>query len=212
MAVSLLSRKNSERVMELNINTLPKSHDIYLNGDISELSVGFFVEKLNSIVDEDNTLIANNINAIRSCGFDAVEPKRPEINIHLSTYGGSVYDGLSAYDAIMRVRERYSVSIYCSGKVMSAGTFILQAGTKRIASPNTLFMVHDISTVGCGKLTDLQNSLAHTVRLREMINKIYTERTYLTEEQLNEIYDSQKDLYFNAKEALDVYGLIDMII
>ena len=197
---------------ELKISTLPKSHDIYLNGDITESSVGDFVERLNGIVDEDNTLIADNLNTIRLCGFDAVEPERPEINIHLNTYGGSVYDGLSAYDAIMRVRERYSVSIYCSGKVMSAGTFILQAGTKRIASPNTLFMVHDISTVERGKLKDIQNSLAHTVRLRDMINKIYTERTYLTEIQLNEIYNTQKDLYFNAKEALDVYGLIDMII
>lgn len=197
--------------MELKISKLPKSHDIYLNGDLTESSVGDFVERLNEIVDEDNNLIADNLNAIKSCGFYAVEPKRPEINIYVNTYGGSVYDGLSAYDAIMRVREKYSVSIYCSGKVMSAGTFILQAGTKRIASPNTLFMVHDISTVERGKLKDVQNSISHTVRLRDMINKIYVERTYLTDEQLNEIYDSQKDLYFNAKEALDKYGLIDMI-
>lgn len=205
--------------MEIESNTLNlktfdiKQHDIYLNGDITEEQFKTFQKEINEVIKEDEYIIRNNLKSISQCNFisnqSTLEFQRPDINIYMSTYGGAIYEAFAYYDLIMSVKEKYNVNIYCSGKIMSAGTIILQAATKRIASKNTFFMVHDIFSVEWGKLEKIENSLDHCKVLRELITNIYLERTSFTKKQLDDIFSKQKDFYFDADKALNKYGFID---
>ena len=207
--------------MEIQSNTLNlktfdiKQHDIYLNGDITEAQFKTFQKEINEVVKEDEYIIRNNLNSITQCNFisnqSILEFQRPDINIYMSTYGGIVYEAFAYYDLITSLKEKYNVNIYCSGKIMSAGTIILQAATKRIASKNTFFMVHDISSESWGKLEDVINSVEHCKVLKDLMTNIYLEHTSFTKKQLDDIFGKQKDFYFDADNALNKYGFIDEI-
>src|SRR5215217_1959124 len=56
--------------------------------------------------------------------------KTSEITLHLDTPGGDVYDGINIYNAIRD--HRAHVTVVVDAIAASAGSFIAQAGDKRI--------------------------------------------------------------------------------
>lgn len=85
-----------------------------------------------------------------------------DIEIYLSTVGGDVHEMLSIVDAINFVKKTRDVSVFCLGKVMSAGVLIASTATngKRYSMPNTRFMIHEIIFDLCGSAT--HNSIEYT--------------------------------------------------
>lgn len=193
-----------------------KSHDVYICGTIIEEIVKEVAEKINDIINNDKLLIRHNTMVLNDSNLFTDESKLvitlPPINIYLTSYGGGCYSGLGIYDIIKNATKEYNVNIICSGYVMSAGTLILQAGTKRIARKNTTFMVHELADfAGYEKLADIKERVDEDNRLSNVITNIYLEHTKFTVEKLNEIYEKKQDFYLSADEALE-YGLIDEII
>ena len=128
------------------------------------------------------------------------------IYLHLSSQGGYIYNALSVVDAIKRSR----VPIYSviEGSVASAGTFISMVCKKRFICPNAFMMIHQLSGGVGGKMGEISDEFTNLKELMEVIKRLYTEHTQLSQKKLNKLL--KHDLYLNAKKALK-YGLADEI-
>lgn len=192
-------------------NIFDENHDIYFNGDVNEGNLTTLIKDIRTIVTKDDKFLADNKALLTSMGISVSDAKLPEINLYLSTYGGNVYDGLGVYDAIDNLSRKYQVNVFVTGKAMSCGLFILQAGTTRYGFKNSTYLYHDVSDIEIGKLKSIQESTEEGLRLRKRIHDIILSRTKISEEQLNDMIEHKKDWFFDAETALKL-GVIDEII
>ena len=190
-----------------------KDRIITLFNDVDESTISSSIEKIFQINQEDEEWIKNVQNVMTASGAkfspSKIDIEMPHIQVLLSTYGGSVYDGLALYDAIKASKTKVDVII--GGKSMSMGTIIMLGSETRKAYRNTTFMIHEMTSGYLGKLADLENDLGESKRLQKILWDIITSETKITQKQLDDIYEKKKDWYLSAEEALEL-GLITEII
>lgn len=190
-----------------------KDRIITLFNDVDESTISSSIEKIFQINQEDEEWIKNVQNVMTASGAkfspSKIDIEMPHIQILLSTYGGSVYDGLALYDAIKASKTKVDVII--GGKSMSMGTIIMLGSETRKAYRNTTFMIHEMTSGYLGKLADMENDLGESKRLQKILWDIITSETKITQKQLDDIYEKKKDWYLSAEEALEL-GLITEII
>ena len=190
-----------------------KDRIITLFNDVDESTISSSIEKIFQINQEDEEWIKNVQNVMTASGAkfspSKIDIEMPHIQVLLSTYGGSVYDGLALYDAIKASKTKVDVII--GGKAMSMGTIIMLGSETRKAYRNTTFMVHEIASVHLGKLAELEDNLSESKRLQKILWDIITSETKITQKQLDDIYEKKNDWYLSAEEALEL-GLITEII
>lgn len=187
-----------------------KNRIIVLEDDICE-AVNFDIQKKIAEINEEDESYIDKIKKVASDYGDFSEFKfePPHIKLYLSTYGGSVYDGLGLYDIIKA--SKTPVDVYCNGKIMSMGIIVMLAAANRYAYKNTTFMIHEVSSGSIGKLDEMEESVEEAKRLNNILFSIITENTKIERTKLHEIKKLKKDWYFNAKEALKL-GLVTKII
>lgn len=131
------------------------------------------------------------------------------ISIYINTYGGSVDAALCMYDAMK--------SCCCSivtvgiGKVMSAGVLLLAAGDKgnRFITENTRVMIHEISGIAIGAVSDMENSITETKRMQDVYIDILAKETNTSKTKL--LKDMMEETYMPAQDAVK-YGIVDKIV
>ena len=142
-----------------------------------------------------------------------LESKDPDkdIQLYINSPGGSITAGMAIYDTMQYIR--CDVSTICVGMAASMGAFLLSAGAKgkRFALPNSEIMIHQplISGGLSGQTTDIKIYSDHLVKTKEKMNRILSERTGKTYEQVCE--DTERDNFMSADEALE-YGIVDKVI
>ena len=191
-----------------------KERNITLFNDVDESSVSSAVEKIVQINQEDQMWIQSIETSLKASGAkfthsNKIDIEMPHIQILLSTYGGSVYDGLSLYDVIKNSDTK--VDVTCFGKIMSMGIPILLASKTRKAYRNTTFMIHEVSSLSIGKIADMEDEVQETKRLNKILFDIIQNETKITADKLREIYEKKKDWYLTAEEALKL-GIITEIL
>ena len=134
---------------------------------------------------------------------------RYPIKLYISSYGGSVYDGLGLAGIIKS--SKTPVHTYAVGKVMSMGFLLALSGHKRFAYPHTTYMCHSLSGWSVGKIADLQESVEEDIRLQTKIDNIILENSNITQEQLNDTHTRKFDWYLDATTALEL-NCVDEII
>lgn len=134
-----------------------------------------------------------------------------DIFLYINSPGGSITDGMAIYDTMQYVKA--DVSTICVGMAASMGAFLLAGGAKgkRIALPHSEILIHQPLIGGGlgGQCTDIKIHSDHLVRTRELLNKLLSENTGRSLEEIER--DTERDHYMTAQEALD-YGIVDRII
>ena len=134
-----------------------------------------------------------------------------EISFYINSPGGSITDGMAIVDTMNYIK--CPVSTICIGLAASMGSVLLASGAKgkRYATPNSEILIHQplISGGLAGQTTEIKIHADHMVKTREKLNKLLSEKTGQTLEQIEK--DTERDHYMTAQEALE-YGLIDEII
>ena len=142
--------------------------------------------------------------------LEAQDPDK-DISLYINSPGGSITAGMAIYDTMNYIK--CDVSTVCIGMAASMGAFLLRAGTKgkRFALPNSEIMIHQplISGGLKGQATDVKIYTDHLLRTKEKMNKILSENTGKTYEQVCE--DTERDNFMSADEAA-AYGLVDKVI
>jgi ATP-dependent Clp protease protease subunit len=97
------------------------------------------------------------------------------ILLNISSYGGSVYDGLGLYDMIRKLP--CPVYTHCEGYAMSMGLVLFVAGDVRTAEENSTFMAHSVSSIAGGKAFEIDLESKEVNRLNKLMAKLLSERT-----------------------------------
>tara|TARA_A200000159_G_scaffold159924_1_gene179260 strand:+ start:10555 stop:11223 length:669 start_codon:yes stop_codon:yes gene_type:complete len=132
-------------------------------------------------------------------------------NILLNTPGGDVIETLGLID-FMRSQEKQGIkyNIIVRGAAMSAGALLLACGTgTRMASKHSKIMVHQLSTVVVGKLSDVKSNAKFSEELESDCNQLMAECTRKDKEHWESI--SSNDYFISSEQALEL-GIIDKII
>ena len=131
-----------------------------------------------------------------------------EISFYINSPGGSITDGMAIVDTMNYIK--CPVSTICVGLAASMGSVLLACGAKgkRYATPNAEVLIHQplISGGLAGQTTEIKIHADHMVKTREKLNKILSEKTGQSLEQIEK--DTERDHYMTAEVALK-YGLID---
>jgi ATP-dependent Clp protease protease subunit len=131
-----------------------------------------------------------------------------DIYMYINSPGGSINEMFGIFDAMSYIKPDIVTLGY--GQCMSAGSFLLAAGTKgkRYALPNTNIMIHELSSGASGKYNELKNYHKFLDKLYDKMARYYVE---FTGQKLNKIKkDMEYDNFMSAEEAKE-YGLIDNI-
>jgi len=132
------------------------------------------------------------------------------VNILLNSGGGDVIETLAFIDYMKSQKDQIKFNIIVRGMAMSAAALLLANGTgTRAASKHSKIMVHQLSTIVVGKLSDVKSNAKFSEELETECNQLMAESTKMVKDYWQNIQSS--DYFMSAEKALEL-GIIDVII
>ena len=168
-------------------------NNIYFYGDITEANA---LELNAALYEMDKKLSITNV-------FLDINPV---INLHINSYGGSLFAGLATVDVIRNLKS--DVHSIVEGAAASAATIISVACKRRSMGKYSKMLIHQLSSGSYGKYNELEDDMENNTHLMETIKSIYKAYTNVPMKKLNEIL--KHDLWFDSKTCLEL-GLVDEI-
>lgn len=153
-------------------------------------------------------LYLNESNKARAKGVDS----KP-VEFYINTYGGSADDMFAMYDVMQQVMKDTEIHTFGVGKVMSAGTLLLAAGTKghRRVGRHCRVMIHNVAAGNFGTLPNLTNELEAIQALQDTYIEAMVENTKFTRKKLEKLLSQKVNIYLTPEEVVK-YGLADEIV
>ena len=132
-----------------------------------------------------------------------------DISMYVNSPGGSVYAGLAIYDTMQYIKP--DVQTICVGVAMSMGALLLAAGAagKRMATPNSKILIHQVSAGFQGQATDIEIHAKEIIDVRRRLDKIIAKHTGQPFEKVTN--DTDRDYFMSAEEAV-AYSIVDRVI
>tara|TARA_R100000231_G_C5272388_1_gene149084 strand:- start:60 stop:704 length:645 start_codon:yes stop_codon:yes gene_type:complete len=197
-----IEEESDEQVMTLadlisgNHVDVPESRSIMFVGEVTEEKAAEFVSAL----------------LVLAQTKEEDEERAEDIRIFVNTYGGSAHEMFAIYDVINWCKELCDIETIGIGKVMSAGTLILAAGTKgkRYLSKHCKVMIHSVNGGHMGELHNLQNELEQMAELQDSYIQALSSETSMTKRGVQSLINKKINIYLNAEEAIEK-GLADEI-
>jgi len=157
----------------------------------------------NLVLNKSITELANYYQAV------AINLNTPpaELYLHINSYGGSVFAGLSSVDYILNCKV--PVTTIIDGCAASAATLMSVVGKRRLMHKHAYMLIHQLSSGMWGKYEDLKDDMENCDNFMKTIKDIYEEHTTIPKKELAKIL--KHDLWWDAETCLK-YGLIDEII
>jgi ATP-dependent Clp protease protease subunit len=132
------------------------------------------------------------------------------ITVVLNSVGGEVYAGLLIYNTINDIKRKgVTINVEVRGLAASMGCIILQAGSKRLASKATRFLIHEVATWEWGKVSEMEDKVTEIRQVNNLLRDIIAERSGKPKEEIDRLW-TKKDVWYSAQEAKE-FGLIDEI-
>lgn len=159
---------------------------VYLDREVDAGSAGDLIADLN---------ILNEI--------DAEKP----ITMVISSPGGSLFDGLNLYNAMMA--SAAPVHTVCDGWAMSMAAVLLAAGHHRVARDGCIFMMHEVAGGGGGGQTsDKIKGADWFLSIENVLLQILSENSGLSVRDVTRL--GEFETFWNAEEALAL-GFVDEV-
>ncbi len=132
-----------------------------------------------------------------------------DISIYVNSPGGSVYAGLAIYDTMQYIKP--DVQTICVGVAMSMGALLLSGGAagKRMTTPNSKILIHQVTGGFQGQATDIEIHAREIIDVRKRLDEIIAKHTGQPLEKVAK--DTERDYFMSADEAKE-YNLVDQVI
>ena len=180
-----------------------ESRTMLLQGNVDEEKAGEIISGFLALAD------------LKPPKADLQEGQMPydPITMYISTYGGSADEMFAIFDIMNHCKKSCHIETVGIGKVMSAGTLILAAGTKgkRKISKNCRVMLHQVSAGTFGPLFNMTTEIDAIQSLQEQYINAMVSCTNLSKRKLKSLLNERVNVYLTAEEAVE-YGLADIII
>tara|TARA_R110001583_G_scaffold23235_1_gene86078 strand:+ start:7239 stop:7877 length:639 start_codon:yes stop_codon:yes gene_type:complete len=136
-----------------------------------------------------------------------------DIKLYISTYGGSAHEMFGIYDIMNFCKQFCDIETIGIGKVMSAGTLILAAGTqgKRTLGKHCQVMIHTVNGGAMGELHSLENEMEQMKNLQDTYIQCLSSETKMTKRQIQTLINRKVNVYLSAEEAIEK-GLADEVL
>ncbi len=184
-------------VEEMKLSSAMNNRVIYMSEDVT-----------------DDACFKLNYHLDRIKRLDLKKGTKEKITINISSFGGSIYDGLSSISRLEELKENgYIIETIVDGYAMSMGSALSQCGSKgyRKARRYATFLYHQPSSGVRGSLIEMEIDVTETNRLWGVMKDITLKNTNFQVEELNKIYENNKNVYYTPEEMLE-RGVIDEIL
>jgi ATP-dependent Clp endopeptidase proteolytic subunit ClpP len=128
------------------------------------------------------------------------------IYLHINSFGGSVFAGLSIIDTI--ISNKIPIISIVEGSAASAATIISVVCSQRIIRPNSFMLIHQLSSGFWGKMEEIKDEFINLKKLTKKLKGIYKQHTLIEKDQLKNLL--KRDLWLDSNECLE-YGLVDKV-
>lgn len=130
--------------------------------------------------------------------------KTPNIELHLNSPGGDIFDGVAIYNALKQHSAK--VTVIVDALAASAASFIAQSGDEIIMTEGAMMMIHDGRAGVYGPAADMRKTAGILDQLSNNVAAIYAARAGQTEQFWRD--QMIEETWYNAAEAVDA-GLAD---
>ena len=192
---------------------------IGLMGDVTEENANELVFSL-LLLDEKLTseyiasILSMSEKELESLTEEQLAELKPNIDLYISTNGGSADDMFAIYDIMRKIKNDKvtSITTYGLGKVMSAGVLLLAAGSKgkRMIGRNCRVMVHSVIGGTAGPMHQLENEFAEVKKIQDNYIQALVAETNMTEKEFRKLLKRKTNIYLSAEEAIEL-GIADEI-
>lgn len=157
--------------------------DIYIHDDISE----------KGITAKDFTRDLRDITA-------------SNIELHLNTAGGDVYDGMTIYNALRQ--HRAHITVIVDGLAASIGSVIAMAGNRVVMAPHSQMMIHEAWVRSTGNADETRKTADLLDKMSNNIAQVYANRAGGSVAHWRSLMKAET--WYSADEAV-VAGLADEV-
>src|SRR5215212_3707711 len=132
-----------------------------------------------------------------------------DVSIYINSPGGSVYAGLAIYDTMQYIKP--DVQTICVGVAMSMGALLLAGGAagKRMTTPNSKILIHQVTGGFQGQATDIEIHAREIIDVRKRLDEIIAKHTGQPVEKVQK--DTERDYFMSSEEAKE-YSIVDRVI
>lgn len=170
-------------------------YSLVMNKEKSEADINIFGDITSFPFEELGEVSASNL----SKQLEELQDVKT-INIHISSYGGEVKEGLAIYNALKNHKAK--IKTYCDGFACSIASVIFMAGDERIMNKASLLMIHNAWTFAEGNANELRKQADDLDKITSASINAYLEKVNINENQLKKLMDAETWLTY--EEALDM--------
>lgn len=133
--------------------------------------------------------------------------KSSQIDLHINSPGGEVFDGLTIYNLIKQ--HPANVTTYIDGIAASIASVIALAGDKVIMAENALYMMHNPYGALCGNADELRKMADTLDKVSGSISMAYQGKSGKPDDEIKALMDAET--WMTADEAQEM-GFCDEIV
>lgn len=144
---------------------------------------------------------------------DLAEIKASQIDLHINSPGGDVFDGNTIYNLLKQ--HSATITTYIDGLAASIASVIALAGDKIFMAENALFMIHNPQG-GLFVFGDEQDIEKESGKILDILRKVkgsiintYVKKANLTEDEIKTMMNEES--WLSANEAIEA-GFVDEIV
>jgi ATP-dependent Clp protease protease subunit len=130
-----------------------------------------------------------------------------DITIYINSYGGEVYSLNAILDTIDGLKS--TVNTVCLGIAASCGAVLFAYGSSRYIGNNSKAMIHEVSGVSWGSITEMEEMLEEARGLNDRIASLISSSCNQDVNAVKKIM--KKDTYLDAANSIE-FGIADHII
>ena len=153
--------------------------------------------------EDTDTSAAGFRNALKSLG------DVKNINLHINSPGGSVFEGIAIYN--MLKQNSAHINVYIDGLAASIASVIAMSGDAIFMPSNSMMMVHNPWVMAIGNANELRKQADALDQITKSSVQTYLAKAgdKLDEKTLTQLMDDET--WLTAQEAVD-YGLADEVM
>lgn len=131
-----------------------------------------------------------------------------QIDLHINSGGGMVFEGLAIYN--MLKRHKATISVYIDGLAASAASVIAMAGDTIYMPENSFLMIHNALVTKTGNHHELRKEADILEKLTESLKTAYMDKGLnISKEELTRLLD--EETWLDAKKAIG-FGFADEML
>lgn len=144
--------------------------------------------------------------AAKSFVKELADIKASQIDLHINSPGGSVWDGHAIYNSL--ISHPANITSFVEGRAASIASVVALAGNKVVMANTAMMMIHNPRAIVAGTAVDIRSAADVLDKVGETIQNVYVNKTGESNDVISKAMD--EETWFTATEAVE-FGLADEV-